>query len=215
MNLPVSLHKYLVRIAPNSIVCLIIFAPLFMISCRQSGNGQEAVQASFNVDQALLEKDPLTDTGLSFKMQYPAGWEMLEDSVRNRLAEQILVGRYAPARIVSGVLHPVDSSMLIILDVSRVDSSFFSNLKENYAVILNQDNRWLDVQLETFTHHCFVVDQYVLQNEQLVQFRLQCRKKGDVSLQPRLEIYFFLNRSTLKENIKSIESSIGTLNCIN
>jgi len=186
-----------------------------MISCRQSGNGQEAVQASFNVDQALLEKDPLTDTALSFKMQYPAGWEMLEDSFRNRLAEQILTGRYAPARIVSGVVHPVDSSMLIILDVSQVDSSFFSNLKENYAVILNQDNRWLDVQLETFTHHCFTVDQYVLQNEQLVQFRLQCRKKGDVSLQPRLEIYFFLNRSTLKENIKSIESSIGTLNCIN
>lgn len=215
MNLPVSLHKYLVRIARNLIFCLIIFTPLLMISCRQSGNGQEAVQASFNVDQSLLEKDPLTDPKLSFKMQYPDGWEMLKDAFRNRLAEQILVGRYAPARIVGGVVHPVDSSMLIILDVSQVDSSFFLHLKENYAVILNQDNRWVNVQLETFTHHCFVVDQYVLQNENLVQFRLQCRKKEDESLQPRMEIYFFLNRTTLNEHIKSIESSIGTLNCLN
>ncbi len=215
MNLPVSLHKYLVRIVRNLIFCLLFIIPLFMKSCRQSGNGQEAVQASFNVDQSLLEKDPLTDTGLSFKMQYPAGWDMLEDSFMNRLAEQIFTGRYASARIVNGVVHPVDSSMLIILDVRQVDSSFFSNLKENYAVILNQDNRWLDVQLETFTHHCFVVDQYVLQNENLVQFRLQCRKKEDESPQPRMEIYFFLNRLALNEHIKSIESSIGTLNCLN
>jgi hypothetical protein len=186
-----------------------------MVSCRQSGNGQEAVQASFNVDQALLDSASLTDAKLSFKMQYPSGWEILEPEFMSLLAEQILVGRYDPARIAAGAIHPVDSSMLIILDVSQVDSSFFSDLKENYELIFNQDNLWLDVQMETFTHHCFIVDQYVLQNEKLVQFRLQCRNKENASQHPQMEIYFFQNRSTLQDNIKSIESSIGTLDCLN
>jgi hypothetical protein len=194
---------------------LIILFTLVVFSCRQSGNQPEVVEAGFNVDQELLATDTMTDTGLSFQMQYPAGWTILDESFRKQLTPQILVGSYSPARIVSGAVHPVDSSMLLILDVRQVDSSFFSNLKEHYEVVLNQENTWLNVQLETFSHHCFIVDQYVLQNERLVQFRLQCRRKDRDAQQPQLEVYFFLNRSNIQNNIKSVESSIGTLNCLN
>lgn len=205
----------MVKITPNPIVIILIIGQLFLFSCKQPGTKQEIVEATFNVDQSLLASEPLTDTELSFKMQYPADWQILEDEFKTMLADQILVGKYSTARIVSGCLDPVDSSMLIILDVSKVDSSFFSDLKQNYKVVFNQDSDWINVQLETFTHRCFIVDQYVLQNERLVQFRLQCREKDSASRHPRMEIYFFLNRSYLNENIKSIESSIGTLNCLN
>lgn len=193
----------------------LVLLSLLVFSCKQSGKKPEIVEARFNVDQKLLESIPLTDTALSFKMQYPEGWDLLEETFSWHLAEQILVGRYAPARIVSGAVHPVDSSMLLVLDVSQVDSTFFSDLKKDYENIFNRDQHWINVQLETFAHNCFIVDQYVLQNERLVQFRLQCRRKDSKAQSPQLEVYFFLNRLNLNNNIKSVESSIGTLNCLN
>lgn len=205
----------LIRIRPVSLVVFFTILQTFFFSCHRNGNRQEVVEARFNVDQALLESEPLRDEDLSFVMQYPAGWQMLGEPFKKRLADQILVGRYAPARIVSGVVHPVDSSMLIVLDVSQVDSSFFIDLKQNYKIAFNQDQNWMNVQLETFTHGCFMVDQYVLQNEQIVQFRLQCRRKDADSRHPQLEVYFFLNRANINAIIKSVESSIGTLNCLN
>jgi hypothetical protein len=198
-----------------SFISSFVILALLVFSCRQTGNQTEVVEARFNVDQELLDSVPITDNDISFKMQYPQGWELMEESFRNQLAEHILAGKYAPARILSGAVHPVDSSMLLVLDVRQVDSSFFAELKQDYEIILNQDQLWMDVQLESFAHNCFIVDQYVLQNERLVQFRLQCRRKDSTAQQPVLEVYFFLNRSHINNNIKSVESSIGTLNCLN
>ena len=208
-------HKFLpVKVHFPFISSLVILA-LMVFSCRQTGNQPEVVEARFNVDQELLESVPITDTDLSFKMQYPQGWELMEESFSNRLAEHILTGKYASARIIRGAVHPVDSSMLLVLDVRHVDSTYFTGLKQDYAFILNQDQLWVDVQLETFAHNCFIVDQYVLQNEKIVQFRLQCRMKDSNTQQPGLEVFFFLNRLQIHNNIKSVESSIGTLNCLN
>lgn len=203
-----------VKVRLPFISSLVILA-LMVFSCRQTGNQPEVVEARFNVDQELLESAPITDKDVSFKMQYPQGWERMEESFSNQLAEHILAGPYASARIVSGAVHPVDSSMLLVLDVSQMDSTFFAELKQDYETIFNQDQLWMDVQLESFTHNCFIVDQYVLQNEQIVQFRLQCRRKDSNTQQPELEVYFFLNRLHIHNNIKSVESSIGTLNCLN
>lgn len=215
MHQIIPIHMRTHNITFNPMVILLITLQLFLFSCKQPGPKQEIVEAKFNVDQSLLSSDPLTDAGLSFSMQYPADWEFLANDFRTLLADQILVGKYSSARIVSGCVDPVDSSMLIMLDVSKVDSSFFSDLKQNYESVFNQENGWINAQLETFTHDCFIVDQYVLQNERLVQFRLQCRDRESTSRHPRMEIYFFLNRLRLDENIKSIESSIGTLKCLN
>lgn len=215
MHLPELFKIRMARFSAFPILLVVIMAQFFLYSCNQPGKKQEFVEAGFNVDPTLLASESLNDSELGFTMKYPADWKMLGDEYTSQLGEQILIGKYAPARIVNGLVDPVDSSMLIILDVSKVDSSFFSDLKENYEVIFNQGNAWLNVQLETFTHQCFVIDQYVLQNERLVQFRLQCREKEQTTQQPQFEIYFFMNRMTLNDNIKSIESSIGTLNCLN
>lgn len=187
----------------------------FFTGCNFKQESNNAIiEAEFNIDDNLLDTTPFIDSSLYLSIKTPIKWITLDSIFEKTIKLSLLIEDYKKAKLIGGFLNRQDSSFMIILDISRIDSLGFSNLKNNYNKILNKNDIWNNIQFQEFRHSCYRIEQYVLQNEQILNFKLICYEIGLKRRQPKFEIIYMINRKKLEENIKSIESSIGSLKCI-
>lgn len=186
------------------------------ICCSGCGLNNESskviTEAEFNVDSSLLNPLPTTDSILNISIGIPRDWELMDDEFRSSLKSSLIISDYKNSELRNGYINRVDSSIMLLIDISGIDNSVFSSLKNNYVEVLNANGMWTDVQLQEFVYKSFRIEQYVLQNTQLLNFKLICYdREVPGAISPKFELLYFLNRKDLANNIKSVESSIGSI----
>lgn len=195
---------------------LIILFSIVLISCVGCGPDREpsevVTEAEFNVDSSLLKSHSVLDSALNLSIGIPMDWSLLDEEFENMLKSNLLINDYKNSEMRFGYINKADTSIMILIDVRGIDSSVFLSLKNNYIEILNANSIWTDVQLQEFVYKSFRIEQYVLQNTQLLNFKLICYdREVPGSTSPKFEILYFLNKKDLESNIKSVESSIGSI----
>ncbi len=201
----------------KSVVVFYIFAGIvFLYSCNgnQQKAANEVTEIAFNVDTSLLKSDPVLLEDLDFSMRVPRNWKPVDNKIKERLTSEILEGNYSNARLIDIMGNLSDNSVLILMDVSKVNQDYFADLRLNHQEIFCSDSLWKNSRYESFYHNGLSIDQYFLQNENMVQFRLICKPATEESGKSMVDVYYILSRDRLSENIKFIESSIGTFTCI-
>lgn len=165
-------------------------------------------ETEFNIDSNLLSDNSLTDSTLKFNLSLPIEWIPIDNSFQNLLDKINVSG------VKYGYLSPRDSSNVIILKVQKGDQVNYEELRSNYMDLL-KDSIWQDVKYNQFTYRCHFVEQYVLQNSQILSFRLIVYEgKYQMDSLPKFELVYNVNRQNYERNIKMVESSIGTLDCL-
>jgi hypothetical protein len=166
------------------------------------------ITAQFNVLEVLLQDSSLVDSMLRMEIGVPREWHTADTILLQNLKHGILQNEYLNADISHCYISSIDSSMLLVVDVGDLDTSIYVNFKCNYQKLLNVNNIWANVQFHEFMHNDYRIEQYVMQNEEMRNFKLVCYSN---SKHPDFELVYFINRREEKLNIQSVESSIGTL----
>lgn len=195
---------------------LILLVSIVFICCSGCGlknkPSKVITEAAFNVDSSLLNPLPAIDSILNLSIGIPKDWKLMDDEFRSSLKSSLMTSDYKNSELRHGYINKVDSSIMLLIDIRSIDKSVFSSLKNNYVEVLNSNSMWTDVQLQEFVYRSFRIEQYVLQGEQLLNFKLICYDRelpGEIS--PKFELLYFLNKKDLAINIKSVESSIGSI----
>ena len=201
----------------NKFKLIIFFAVLFTYSCNLQQDTQATrIEAVFNVDSSLLKDELFFDSALNISLKIPRNWSKMNAEFEKLVNSNLLINDYKKAQLRLGYLNEKDSSIMVLLDVTNIDGSAYADLKNNYREILNRDQMWSDIQFQEFDYNSFRIEQYVLQNEHILSFKLVCYENEALdSLLPKVEVQYIINRKNLNDNIKSVESSIGTINQIN
>jgi len=197
---------------------VVIICIIFIIFCQGCKNNQSSggdlVEAEFTVDSALLNNIPYRDSSLNIEIRTPLGWSNLDSETTQKLEEGLLLEDYKNAKLKNGLINNADSSLFLIVDVSELDDEIFVELKKNYQTILNKNNRWSNLQLAEFKINCFRLEQYVMQSTDMIHFKLIGYEKRDPDHKAHFELWFFVNPRNFEKDIKFVESSIGSLNCL-
>lgn len=192
-------------------ICLLLFV---ILSCNN--NKKQTVlpiEADFFVDESHLNSKAFVDSTLNLSLRIPKNWISLNSDLLEIVNSVVLVDKYKNAELKGGFYNPQDTSFMIIIDLTRVDKVYLSDLHLNYKTYLNMNNAYDDVQFQEFSCNSFGVEQYVLQNEHILNFKLICSNLRLNNKKMRsFEIMYLINRSKVDDNIKAIESSIGSLN---
>ena len=201
----------------NKFFLIIFLVLIFNYSCNLKQDPQATtIEAVFNVDSSLLKDVPFVDSALNISLNIPRNWFRMNEEFEKIVKSNFLINDYEKSQLSVGYLNEKDSSIMVLLDVRNIDLATYADLKNNYREILNKDQQWSDVQFQEFEYHSFWIEQYVLQNEHILSFKLVCYDNEAMdSLLPKVELQYIINRQNLTETIKSVESSIGTINHIN
>ena len=191
-------------------IYFIFFIAILFLGCNENRK-VNLVEAKFDVNDSLLGRE-LRDTSLNFSIYVPGQYQTIDDSLFKLFEDKLQVADYKKAKLLYGFISQIDSSSMLVLDVSNVNGGVFEDLSLNYISTLNANDEWYDVQKQDFTHNCFEVEQYLMQNRTVMNFKLVCYPPN--APDPTLILVYFINRNNFKQNIKSVESSIGYLKCI-
>jgi hypothetical protein len=195
----------------NTKTLIFFFVALFFLfSCKknESNSNLAIFDAVFDVDSNLLNVSPITDSSLNFKITPPKNFEKVEESTKFSKDFSVNINN---SKIIYKYINKNDSSLMLVLDISNSKINFLENLRVNYQKVFNKENTWKNIQYQDFIYKDFLINQYILQNELATNFTLLCYKNGIRKL-PLFGIIFVLNQRTSKNTLKSVESSIGTLN---
>jgi hypothetical protein len=199
------------KVAP--IYLLLLF---LLLSCNNKKNQTILpVEAEFVVDDSLLNGESFIDSTLNLSLRIPKNWISLNSDLLEIVNIAVLVDEYKTAELKGGFYNPKDTSFMIIIDLSNVNKLYLSDLHLNYKTLLNKNKTFDDIQFQEFNHKFFGIEQYVLQNENILSFKLICSNlRSREQKMNSFEVMYLINRNKVNENIKSIESSIGSLNCL-
>lgn len=213
----VDLSSFYLSVNPVNSILYILTAllSLFAFGCKNSQSAHsDLVEAEFSVDSTLLENEAFRDSAINLDIKIPLHWSSVDSATIQKLESGILAGDYKNALLLRALMNQNDSSLMIILDVTAMDHLFFEALKSNYEKLLNPNKNWNHVQLSEFKLNCFRLQQYVLQSSEMLHFKLIGYEKRDLSDKAHFEIMYFINPRNYEKDIKFVESSIGSLNCL-
>lgn len=184
----------------------------WLLSCNRSGTSTELTQMEFEVERGLLADDPVVDSLLGISFIPPKQWLQIEiESLQipgDALSEHHPVAKYF-------FMHPADSSSLLIAELPDMSNEQLAMMRVNFYEIYNSHGIWNDVQHATFAFNEFEADQFLMHNNAMINFKLILTANTPARKGKKLSIDFFLPRIQYEENIKSVESSIGSFLLLN
>lgn len=193
-------------------VCLhIVLLLALLISCGKSNEPpQQFEELSFEINEALLGPS-FADSTLRFSFHPPIGWEQVPDTTMEKVQEELsdVIGQengiqVTPIRffINKEKGSSCTLSRVIGLDLSRQAQGSL----EEYESLLRAKFPGASVKKGTFRIHEINVFQFLITDEQRVIFKLLC---SDFQKQT-FQVDYVVPRSVYRQQIKAIESSIGS-----
>lgn len=191
---------------------ILIGALSWLISCNQPQTSSGLTEMQFDVDTALLAKNPVIDSSLGISFYTPNNWVKREIGTLS-LPEETLQGQYlVPEHY---YMHPSDSSTMLIATLSNLSNEKIAMMRVDFYKIFNSQGIWNDVQHASFSFNGFEADQFIMHNDKLINFKLLLTTAKTVQQDQKISIDYILPRSHYEKNIKSVESSIGSLLLLN
>jgi hypothetical protein len=197
---------------------IIAFTFLLTVSaCKQKQNDSNSTftKAEFNIDSNLLSDQTYKDSTLNISISVPLNWGEADKSTKELIHKQLKVINVDSLSIKEFFIDSLSGSLMTIIDISTLDSSFINSLKYKYDSMLNSKLQWQHIQFSEFIIKHWHVQQYVLQNERAVMFKLLFIDSEIPEFNQPFEIDYILANNTFQKNIKSVESSIGSIQLFN
>ncbi len=202
-----KLPGYVQKLAPASIMIVLVF--LFFLACSNNRSDKQVADLYFNVVDSLLA--PAIELG-------SADWQIRPPKDLTVLPESLMADF---RRILSNSLK--DSSKITLLEIQLSEETRASlmisriaglNLQsdtagfmENYRRALRNEDENQSIESGDFWHGEVYVKNILVSDSTSVQFRLICFKPSDDAI----EMIYTTPRTVYGDYVKSIESSIGSL----
>ena len=182
-----------------------------LTSCNQSNElSQPFEELSFVVDKSLLGPS-FTDSTLGFSFHPPMGWEQVHDTTMVKVREALsdVIGRESDSQV---------SSLRFFISLEKGSSCVLSRLSgldlsgqvqgslEEYESRLRGKFTGANVKKGAFRIDGLKVFQFLVTDDQRVIFKLMCCG----SQKQNFQVEYVVPRSVYRQQIKAIESSIGS-----
>lgn len=179
---------------------------LIFMSCGRKIRSESGTEAMFTVDTNLLML-PFYDAG-DFTVGVPKQWIAVDSSQKNQIANGLSSLAGGVPKLYNAWLSLSDSSALLMNYYANVPTDWIKNLSTQTQNTFNSGHDWVNVQYAQFIHHQKDFHQVVLQNKQIVVFRVFM--KGN-RLNDYYELNYIIHRRFYDRIIQSVESSIGSI----
>ena len=200
----------------NKILCSVLFI-IFLLSiysCINKNNSRNlenstiVTEALFNIDTSLLGL-LYANEKLDFQMHIPKNWLSLTP-VNLALVNKGIQSTNEFLDIKKIYRDTNTESAVMVIDITGIinndiDSNYFNSF---------QTSQWEKIEVNEYLTKPFKVRQYTLQNQENIVFKLffmrHSRLKDNVFV--NFEIDFIIPRLMVEQSVKSVESSIGSIN---
>ncbi len=169
---------------------------LLFCFCSKTKDSSDTVVLNYNEKQL---GSSMVSLGDSIQFQVPIDWSMADSAFLNLIDSTI----YQDGGLAKKVFQDtVREAFLVCV--------------ENPPYQLNQDSldlksgKWLGLQHSDFQHNDLYFEQTVLQNEQVVLFKVNIKKS--VNSLPISAVHYFIPRNTISSHATMVESSIASIN---
>jgi hypothetical protein len=172
------------------------------IGCAPGLSNDNDHEMTFHVDASLLSTIPYLSESSGIGLYPPAGWisadssHLLPEGVSEKLFSEMKAVYYSPET----------ESILLIQDFPVADTALVKRIAENPTAWYNSDSTWTSMMSDTFKYKGFNIQQFVLQNAQLVVFKLFVHNQPGI-----IELNYVVQPGVGPETMKSVESSIGSI----
>lgn len=180
----------------------------FLASCKQTVAPSGLMELEFDIDSSLLAENPVIDSALGIAFYPPKNWVEAEIASLQLSDEALPKKHLVPKHF---YIHPADSSSMLIAFLQNLSNEQLAIMRINFSEIFNSQGIWDDVQHAAFTFNDFEIDQFMMRNKALVNFKLFLSPENARTPDHRISIDYLLPLSHYEENVKSVESSIGSL----
>lgn len=192
----------------NNIASLLFFLVLLtLLSCSGSEKSAElASDLKFDVNPLLLDED-FSDSLTGMRLKIPLGWENLSTSKSESLKSKFEVHLQQDSSIVAIYIDTLNQASLIISRKYQWDDSDLKRMYNTPDSVFNEAKQWDPIMKSDFMLNGLSVHQFLLQNKELVNFKLICGK----GMGRKFQIDYVIGRATYLKQVKKVESSIGTI----
>lgn len=188
----------------KSNLALIVTGTIFWMcaSCNYGIPERSSVDMMFHVDTARLAQQAFYSNTAELGVYPPAGWDSADsrqffsDTIANNLFAGIKAMYYAPEQ----------ENMLLVQDYPSSDTALVNRIFKDPNTWYNSDSTWSSVMSDSFIYKSLAMQQIVLQNPQLVVFKIFIRNQPGI-----LELNYVVKTGASPETMKSVESSIGSV----
>jgi hypothetical protein len=184
-----------------------MFVVVYFSSCDRREASSQLMELDFEVDTTLISRQVVADTTLGIVFHPPINW--LRSEFETPGIEGVFPDQHFEIRHL--FINPDDSSSMLITRMKGFTHEQLVMLRVDHQRILGQNNLWSDIRHATFRFNDFVADQFLMQNNDMVNFKLILTSDDPVFGDEIISLDYFLPRSHYVQNIKSVESSIGSL----
>lgn len=172
------------------------------ISCSSDKASNDTAEMNFSVNQHLLAPTYI-DTAVGVQFNPPKNMV----SINYKTAQEIS----DPIRIKQIFSDTLTQATLLYSDLSVLPDSSLQNILNNYQQVLNKNGEWKSIQKAVYQFNGLRVYQFLLQNEQIVGFKLVFPEgtKKKFSLDYAFPVHQYAKYA------KPLESSIGSVHPYN
>lgn len=185
---------------------------VWLSACKHRDLSDKTDSMIFNVESTLLSELPVTDSSLKIAIYPPKNW-MPSESITHQFSKTGLADRdMIPAHF---FINMIDSSSMIITEFSDLSDEDLAIMRIDFNRIFNENNFWNEIHHAEFSYNQFKADQYLMFNDKVINFKLIITSEAPVFENRKIALDYYLPRNSYEKNIRSVESSIGSLSLIN
>jgi hypothetical protein len=178
-----------------------LIALIFLFSCQQAN--KKITEAEFSINKLLLS-DSSFKSNKGFFISPPKRWfktgsydSVLRAKTSIRSDNKLLA------------IYKSDTAdcALIITELPEATFSVVRGSLNKTDSYPGKDTIWTNVQSSIFKYKSFEIIQFVLQNSELVVFKLFAHRSSEL-----YEMDYIIPRNEINKYLQSVESSIGSIN---
>lgn len=183
----------------------LLLSSLVLYSCSSSPNSEhQKNDLAFNVDENILDASYI-DTLKKIQLRVPKGWIDLTELPDNELKLKFSSLVKIDSTIKSIFVDTLNNASLFYR-VINIQSNTLERIFNNPDSAYNSQQQWSSILKSNFILNGISVSQFLLQSNDLVNFRLISRENSPHQFQ----IDYILSRESYLLQVKKVESSIGS-----
>ena len=179
---------------------------IFIISCSSEKLDSDQSDIQFSVNTNLLSKSIYLDNSkISFRP--PIGWDELSSDQINIISEVVNSTENVFDIKLNKAFQSLNGAMIIISSIKNTIENF-GYIPSNYMQLLSEQFKVDDIMLDNFKIHQVPVKQFLINTKDVVIIKLFISDNVDYQLD------YIVPKKVYEEELKKIESSIGSINTI-
>lgn len=175
---------------------------IILDGCTNSDSKAKRNDLAFEVNEKFLGESYL-DSLSNITLRIPVGWKDSDDSSDNTLQSKMSLLRQN-SNSKKFYLDSLQKASLIISYIDQPEN--LDLIFTNPDSVYNTTKNWMSITKSQFVLNGLETFQFLLQNQNVVNFKLLVRGRNTT-----LQVDYIVDRASYIQEIKKIESSIGSI----